>query len=1061
MKKSKLLLGLFLIIFIGAVLFSINSFGYAEEITGASDQPIDSTIDSEVENKEIPAFKLEKRQFVSKSGSLDVFSWETFIKALADPTVSTINITQSFAVPSNPRANLTDELDRDTTNVSGSSRYVGLKPSGIARKVVINGNGNTVDFGAVCITYYDRNIASEGWDLTWENLTIFHGNIYGFTTLNDLSQKNQQLSKMTYKNVINSGSQLIHSPYTDVFIEGKTSTLQVSTYTSPFRQWNTDGDTQINLYVSNVTVAEDATFSMSSLRGGNIHLVSGGNFVMKKNSKMTVNASQNDLTGEFDANQTNLYIAGGNITLEDGAEVNLTPKPQYAAISLAANNSNLVIGKGSKLFVHSDGHTSSWSANNRNIIYMNANSSLFVDEEGVLDVTATNMGASSTDIVYVAGTASFIVGKKGTLNIKSDSSSINQTLLDFNNSGSVFQFADAKQVDLQRTAAISGSSINNGLVSIAGSGGKLDISIQKVSLWNKDNFGKTPLYSWTPMYGILLRYAGLTPTIESASSLTQDNVDSFRNSFTTKNVQRVLFEYIPDVNISILSTATDDVTLANSMTIYGTTNPGAYVRLTDVPINSSVESVLPQSENKVKSPVTSSSSTAFTDNFTIKADSSGNYSYTLLAGRRLSAGTKIRAYSFLNGKTGLAAQVVLDVTPPKGEPRDYHSGKGAAVPDPKGFIKNPTDTNPVPQNFTYAYAAANSQEDIKKMLDIVGEHEVKVDLFDNAKNKTTITSKLIVHETTNSIDGKDIEIGTDVLSNMTEKKLKEYIFEQSSPTAQKIVDGVYTELTNKIQLTDLGGLTINSAAGVYQVTFTVKKADSSLADDLVKTISVTVINRFANITVQFINEKGTALHEPVLIEGMIGKTVDLTKEKTITDVITEIINKKYLVNHRPTDEEAVLVEAAGTTVQYKFEGTLFLESAPTSIDFGIKKIGLFDQKIEKPTYDNPLKVWDNRGTLSQWTMTATVEDPFKNQVDPSKILPKALQYKVDGGETLLLEEGKAVPIVVHQHQSPGSYNISDSWDNGKSGLQLNIPAGSIRKLGEYQATILWKLGFTP
>ncbi|MDN3675925.1 hypothetical protein QWY90_01140, partial [Flavobacterium paronense] len=67
----------------------------------------------------------------------------------------------------------------------------------------------------------------------------------------------------------------------------------------------------------------------------------------------------------------------------------------------------------------------------------------------------------------------------------------------------------------------------------------------------------------------------------------------------------------------------------------------------------------------------------------------------------------------------------------------------------------------------------------------------------------------------------------------------------------------------------------------YQVTFTVKKADSSLADDLVKTISVTVINRFANITVQFINEKGTALHEPVLIEGMIGKTVDLTKEKRL------------------------------------------------------------------------------------------------------------------------------------------------------------------------------------
>lgn len=987
----------------------------------------------------------------------NVATWEEFIRALADTSIAGINITSGFAVPDNPRANLTSILTGGTSsNASGTSQYVYMGVANIGRKVVIEGNNNTIDFGSIALCFYNTTGA---WDFTWQNLNVYHGNIYGFTTLNDLSVANQRASKMTYANLKDVGSQMIHSPYTDVVLSGnEVSTLQQTSYTSPYRtNWQTTDEIQINFMITNLTVAENTTVTMSTLRAGNIHLLSGGSLIMKKNSTMNVTAGQNDLTGEGDASQTNLFIAGGNLSLENGANLNLNPKPNYAALSLYQANSSVNIGENAKISVTSNGHTDNSDGYNRNVIYLAASSSLMVDKKGSLDIKATGMVASNSNIIYVNGNASFTVQKQGTFSVISDSTSQTQNLLYFGSNGSTFQFADAQRVNLQRTAALAGTATTNGLINIAGSGGKLNVDIQKVSMWNRDNFSETPSNSWTPMYGMQLSYNTYTPTISSASSLTQANIDSFKSTFTTRNVQRVLYEYIPDVKISILSKATDNVNSTDSTTVSGTTNPNAYVRLSDTPAATGVANVFLPSENTVASPVTASAEPAFTDNFTVRADSSGNFSYTLPGGKRFLAGTTISAYSFLDGKTDTATQVVLDVTPPKGDPRDYHIGKGDGVPDPSGFVKNPTDTNPVPQNYTYKYAPETLAV-INTLAGTVGEHEVKVILMDNALNETVITSKLIVHETTNSIDAQDITLETKVIKDMTETQLKAQILSQSGASAHKIVDGVYTDLTDKVQVTDLAGLTPSKTSGTYPVVLTVKAADSGLATDITKVVQVTVHLSEQNINVQFLDEAGNALNNVVTIKGNVGSTIDLTKEKTVTDAIASVLAKRYVLESsgRPTNETAVPVVSEESTVSYTFQGTLSIYSGPTEINFGSHEVSWKGTKDNNPTYDQPLVIWDNRNNLANWKLSVKLEGELSIPSSPTHILSGVLSYQTASDKKVLSTD--AQDVLQAKHDASGQYDVSTrTWGPDKQGLRLDVPSGAVKLTGEYETTLIWRV----
>ncbi|EMF0110842.1 hypothetical protein [Enterococcus mundtii] len=137
------------------------------------------------------------------------------------------------------------------------------------------------------------------------------------------------------------------------------------------------------------------------------------------------------------------------------------------------------------------------------------------------------------------------------MNIKSDSTSNAQNLMYFASAGSTFEFSEAQEVNVERTGTIVGTSTINGLINIAGSTGLLDIDVQSVKQWARGNFEATPDHSWTPIFNLNLRYTGVVPRIETVSSISQETATSFKQYFTTQNVQRILFEKIPDVEVTV------------------------------------------------------------------------------------------------------------------------------------------------------------------------------------------------------------------------------------------------------------------------------------------------------------------------------------------------------------------------------------------------------------------------------------------------------------------------------------------------------------------------------
>ncbi|WP_303754153.1 pectate lyase-like adhesive domain-containing protein [Enterococcus sp. S86.2] len=1284
----------------------------------------------------------------------EVTNWAELVKAFGTVTVDRIVVKNDFAIPTDLRegfastAEANTYIGRDYSTSSGGATYPRMQPAGIARKLVVDLNGSTIDFGGVCIIFRDANITGAGsrgnWDITWQNGTIYHGNFYGFTTLNDLSNNIQQNCKITYKDLTNIGNQMIHSPYTDVEIQGQVSTKQESPFTSGLRtdadgnviSWENNATNQYNMLITNLHVAEDAVFEMSTLQAGNVRLENQGSLTMGKNSQMIVHAAQTDSGDEYQGVALDLW---GSIIMDEGAYLYVQPKLNRSAVTLRSSGSSVVIGKNAKFEIDSVGHTNNDDYVYRNLLRLSAGATVTVDEEGTLDISAKQMGSSNSSIVYVDGTATFEVKKKGIFNIVSDSTSNSQNLLYFSNNSSTFTFADAQRVNLERTGTISGTS--NGLIYIGGNGGRLDVDIQKVSRWNQGELGATPTKVWTPMYGMQIVYNGRTSTVAQAASLTEDAANTFKDEFKTDNTQRVLFEYIPDVNVSINSVATDNVNDDSSYVIRGNTNPGAYVRIKDVPVNNTVEAAMDPADNAIASPAEMASPKPddpdFTSNFTLQADlTTGNFEYTIPNGKKLVTEGKVKVLAFLEGKYDEAEQTILDKTAPTADPKPYIISVGDAAPNPRALVENVQDTNPLEQTFTYAYA---DPDKVNALLNTPSEkgHDVDIIVSDNAKNGATITSKLIIWDLGEELKGEDFSVKSNDVAGKTEDELKELVRDHGKLSAFKLFEGANNDLTEQIEITDLGGL--KQTPGDYTVTLSVAadpsigldaplsatlvvtvsddvpptgtgkptlvpldkpeyitEADlktflseysdnvsaneditAALVDpdgiaDLVatvgeKTIQITLtdeaentsepidvpipvvkgevsgdvaitgqdfridrseweeadanntlkdfilnkgevqalemiggvvtpvtdfdkisiddtnvtvdsgheeqpmeiiltidngkdhisqtikvtfndktaptadpkptdinignvaairdsdpnvflsnikdnvstedkikvsytagqdfavmvetpgkkdlkidiedeagnkatinveINVFDNsLTIRFVDSKDKDIVTAVVISDKIpGNKVDLTQNQDVLRALKDAEDLNYQLLTRPDDETEVEVTSTGKIVKYEFDGTLFISSYPEVLDFKTHEVWFSNIRVDKPQYQNPLVIWDNRGTKADWTLTATLTKDFtlKNgdEADPNFVLTDVLSYQVTDEETsAVLLHDQAEPVFTAKHtEEQAEYNISDTWTEDGAGLKFETPVSKVKKLGEYQAEILWTLG---
>lgn len=625
----------------------------AEAETDASLEIIEDEVEASTENERISepdtALNNENNSRADENGVQDVATWEEFIRAFVDRTVTTINVVDDFVTPSNPRLNLTDITTGNTSNPSGGGVFVYLNVANSSRRLVIEGNNHQIDFRAVSLCFNNTTAStSSPWDVELNNLEIYHGNYYGPLTFNDLATANQQLSTITYDNVTNIGNQLIHSPMSHVKIDGVTSSIQQATYTSNFGGWNINATTQTNIFVSEMTLLKDSELTLSTISAGNIDLGydSNGELTLEDGSKLT--ATANGTSGE--ASGVNILIRSGSVNAGENSEISLVPQINSSAISLLAPGASLTIGKNANVEIQSNGRSTNINNNNTNIVWLGAGSLVQIDEGGRLAIDAVNQGSTISNVIHASGSAAtLIVGKDSVLDIKSDSISQNQHLINFALASGTFQFSDAKKINLQRTG-IGGTGSNSGLISMGGSLGVLDVDVQSVKQWSNGNLSEEADYNWTPIFNLHVGFTGTVMRLDSVSSISQETVDSFRANFTTQNVQRILFEKIPDVNVTI-NELSEDKTLEISHVITGIANPGSVIRFTG-------DAAIPT--GTIPSPDMNSIET-----YHVQADVNGEYRYELPADSYFTVGNTVTAYAFLEGKSDTDSTVVQErLAPP-------------------------------------------------------------------------------------------------------------------------------------------------------------------------------------------------------------------------------------------------------------------------------------------------------------------------------------------------------------------------------------------------------------
>ncbi len=514
-----------------------------------------------------------------------------------------------------------------------------------------------------------------------------------------------------------------------------------------------------------------------------------------------------------------------------------------------------------------------------------------------------------------------------------------------------------------------------------------------------------------------------------------------------------------DISLEITSVASDDINSESSTTITGITDPNAYIRITDTPVLETIEPTITSTDNIIISPVPNNTNHEFSDNFTIQANELGEFSYKVIDDKHFTAGSTLKIYSFLAGKNITKTQIVLDKTPPKGESVDYQVGLNDPTPPPNQFVKNPTDTNPLPQNFSYTFNAETPQSVVDNYMSQVGEHLIKVDLSDDAGNKTTITSKLIVNEVSETIIGDDFEVSYADIRNLTEEQLKQYILTHSEPSAYKLENGTKVDLSSFITVTDFGGLndTEELQAKSYLITLTVKSSDSGLTNDLSTTIKVTVIDVEALLKVEFVNEANQILSEyTTTLNTQVGNTIDLTQNISIINQLTSIEKAGYDIVKRPINENEVKINSTLVTVQYNIQGILSLTSVPSTFNFGTLTYDATTKRLENPSLDEQLIVTDTRADATNgWRLTASLSTPMQNT--DGRELIDALRYVNQGKETVLNEAEQI--IYANTKGTTGSYTVSNDWGTtaNTDGIKLQINSSDMVYTGEYVGVITWKV----
>ncbi|WP_115752928.1 pectate lyase-like adhesive domain-containing protein [Listeria kieliensis] len=882
------------------------------------------------------------------------------------------------------------------------------------------------------------------FNMTKINVQVYDLDMYGQNYWGPFRLQGYTAAASSYsiQDVNYTGSQFTASYQADFSVAGTVVNKSVNSYVSPFDgvRYNTQ-PYQTNLEVTNITFKENSHYTGTTDNATVLMLGTGGTIgtaTVEKGAVLNLTGGGDGFSGE--GAWTTIQL-NGNLHIANNAEVNIkTPTGSSRGGILLGNGSEVLVSDGATLNLEMNGPFT--DAYYKNPISIGDSAKFDVESGAHLSVIANNQGAGNASLVKTGNNSTFKIGKKGTFVVSSDGSAAKNMILI--GAASTFTFADAGGVDLD---ARRNTNPSTRLIWMAS--GTFNASIQRVKAWSFADASKvTPTYDWYPMYGMTVSYSGSNVISATGKSISNTIAASFVQNYRTQNFKRVLYDYIPDVKVMIDSLS-DNHKEVNSHVIHGVSNPGAWVTFTG-------DSAIPPGTIKGQAE-------GDTKKYHVRADAkTGEFTFVLPEGNYLTAGNKVWAYAYLNGKESLTSVVVADKTPPDKPVLNTIKDKdanlvGTAEANSLVTIYRASDKAILGStkanakgSFTLALTANQ-----KPLVPYLEYYAVAKDAAGNESVKSDI--KTVQDTTPPNADAvtQFVQVGSNFDSDVKAlvTNVQDNAGNGDDNLSYKLVKSPDTELVGKseaiVEIADKAGNKVSISVPVF-----VKDQDSSISNEAMLRAEGFVV-KAREVPVN------DAELDAFILKQAKAKAWEVPSGSDISDSIA-VADRGGFSKEARTYTITLRVKDVEKTIQVVVTpGTLSIKKIPADIQFGIQKIRSFEQRI-KPEEETKVTVEDGRSERTGWQLTAMLESPFKT--DGEEELPDSLVLatkNTDGNirYTPINTQG-TTPVFQKETASEGLTEI-DLNPTGDTGLMLDLMPGNIRSGKLYQTKVVWTLENTP
>ena len=230
-------------------------------------------------------------------------------------------------------------------------------------------------------------------------------------------------------------------------------------------------------------------------------------------------------------------------------------------------------------------------------------------------------------------------------------------------------------------------------------------------------------------------------------------------------------------------------------------------------------------------------------------------------------------------------------------------------------------------------------------------------------------------------------------------------------------------------------------------------------------VNVSMYHEQSTLTITFVDQDQTELHNPITITGNVNDKIDLTTQKAVQDAIATTSNEGYTLLERPADEaQIILTDDSTQTVAYSFDGKLQFTHVTENLKLSPGKIAPFQQTLsyENPVEDFTVQVKDTRsykktGADARGTFKVNVALTKEFTSSDGKALREArLLYKNQEILQTGLDITRSQQSATEQERKDFTFLLDTKAGTKENGFSLKVPAGSA-EAKTYEAELTWDL----